>query len=216
MQVETYRRLKQPKMSYVLLSRDCGHPGFAFVHKTAGVHVATETPSFARTLLAFSPAVEAAAQAVPKRSLGPSSHPLLQPWTRSHTSSCVQAVKQFMESEEMLKDSTSWSKAQPRRVSVFTGLLKSVKKMAGAESRIPTPSQVESGDGRSEHDLVRQMAEIYVNRKALHATQDPVLLCAFAGMYSLRATCRSAAPPLCSRLHWPARHVLCAAGCLHF
>lgn len=86
----------------------------------------------------------------------------------------VQAVKQFMESEEVLSSSVGWSSARPHRTSVFTGLLKSVKKLAGAEPRIPTPSQVESGSGQSEHDLVRQMAEIYISRKALHDNPDPV------------------------------------------
>jgi hypothetical protein len=86
----------------------------------------------------------------------------------------VQALQQFMESDEVLSDSFLWSKEQPHRVSMFTGFVKSVRKMAGAEPRIPTPSQVESGSGQMEHDLVRQIAEIRVNRKALHENADTV------------------------------------------
>lgn len=91
------------------------------------------------------------------------------------TQTCsVQALQQFMESDEVLSDSFLWSKEQPHRVSMFTGFVRSVRKMAGAEPRIPTPSQVESGSGQMEHDLVRQMAEIRVNRKALHENADAV------------------------------------------
>ena len=74
----------------------------------------------------------------------------------------------------MLRDSVMWSAEQPRRVGVLTGFVKSVRKMTGVEPRIPTPSQVESGGGKTERDLVQQMAEIRVNRRALHDSSDPV------------------------------------------
>ena len=106
-----------------------------------------------------------------------------------------------MESGENLRDSALWSQEQPRRVSVVTGLVKSVRKLAGAEPRIPTPSQIEHGGGKSERDLVQQMAELRVNRKHLHEGGDDVcprkhlfraqldaLLGAFSIAFLLRST----------------------------
>jgi hypothetical protein len=96
-----------------------------------------------------------------------------------------------MESTEVLRDSVLWSAEQPHRTGVVTGLVRSVRKLAGAEPRIPTPSQVESGGGKSEHDLVRQMAELRVNRKALHEHADEARACFIAAC--LRASTRAGA-----------------------
>lgn len=79
-----------------------------------------------------------------------------------------------MESSEILRDSAMWAKEQVKHVGVVKGLLTSVKKMTGAVPRIPTPSQVLQGSGKSENDLVRQMAEMRVNRRSLQNHADPV------------------------------------------
>lgn len=79
-----------------------------------------------------------------------------------------------MESSEVLRDSALWARDQVKQVGVMGGLLTSVKKMTGAVPRIPTPSQVLQGSGQSEHDLVRQMAEMRVNRRSLQNHADPV------------------------------------------
>lgn len=81
-----------------------------------------------------------------------------------------------MESSEVLRDSAMWAREQVKQVGVVGGLLNSVKKMTGAVPRIPTPSQVLQGSGQSEHDLVRQMAEMRVNRRSLQNHADPVCL----------------------------------------
>lgn len=82
-----------------------------------------------------------------------------------------------MESSEVLRDSAMWAREQVKQVGVVGGFLTSVKKMTGAVPRIPTPSQVLQGSGQSEHDLVRQMAEMRVNRRSLQNHADPVCLC---------------------------------------
>jgi hypothetical protein len=79
-----------------------------------------------------------------------------------------------MESDEVLRESADWSREQLKQVSVLTGLVTSVKKMTGLVPRIPTPSQVMHGSGKTEHDLVRQMAELRVSRRALHDHADEV------------------------------------------
>lgn len=79
-----------------------------------------------------------------------------------------------MESEEVLSASTVWAAEQPHRTTVVTGFVKSMKKLVGSEPRIPTPSQVEAGGGKTEHDVVQQMAEMRISRKALHEGADSV------------------------------------------
>jgi hypothetical protein len=86
----------------------------------------------------------------------------------------VQAVKQFMESTEVLSHSAVWAAEQPHRTSYMGGFVRSVKKLVGSEPRIPTPSQVEAGGGKTEHDLVQQMAEMRINRKSLKDGADNV------------------------------------------
>jgi hypothetical protein len=88
----------------------------------------------------------------------------------------MQMLKQFMEASEVLRASSDWSKEQIKKPGLVTGLFTSVKKLAGAVPRLPTPSQVMQGSGKSEHDLVRQMAEMRVSRRALHDHADAVRL----------------------------------------
>jgi hypothetical protein len=67
-----------------------------------------------------------------------------------------------------------WAAEQPHRTSYMGGFVRSVKKLVGSEPRIPTPSQVEAGGGKSEHDLVQQMAEMRINRMSLKDAADNV------------------------------------------
>ena len=88
----------------------------------------------------------------------------------------MQMLRQFMESSEVLRDSSDWTKEQLKKPGLVTGFFTSVKKLAGAVPRLPTPSQVMQGSGKSEHDLMRQMAEMRVSRRALHDHADVVRL----------------------------------------
>ena len=92
----------------------------------------------------------------------------------------MQVLQQFMEVTEVLRASADWTREQPYKAGRMSGFVQSVKKMAGVEARIPTPSQVESGTGKALHDFVRQVAELQVNRKKLHDSASEALCCCCA------------------------------------